>query len=73
MFLTPTETWLNLGDPGKENGPGRMLRLGLAGANPKSEVAGADALSGRVNYFIGNNPSGWHANVLLLWILKPRT
>ncbi|HEV2331327.1 MAG TPA: SBBP repeat-containing protein, partial [Verrucomicrobiae bacterium] len=72
VFLTPTETWLNLGDTERENEPSRVLRLGLAGANPKPELAGVNALPGRVNYFIGNNPADWHANVPVFAQVKYR-
>src|SRR5882762_2198411 len=40
-----------------------VLRLQLEGANPRPEIAGADLLPGRVNYFIGNDPKKWHTDV----------
>jgi hypothetical protein len=41
----------------------QMVRLRLVGANPKAEVVGADELPGKVNYFTGNDPARWRANV----------
>ncbi len=40
-----------------------VLRLRLAGANPAPEIAGVNELPGRTNYFIGNNPKDWHADI----------
>lgn len=33
----------------------------LIGGNPEPQVTGLDALRGKVNYFIGNDPKKWHA------------
>ena len=35
----------------------------LLGGNPRAHVAASNRLPGRTNYFIGNDPSRWHANV----------
>jgi hypothetical protein len=40
-----------------------VLRLELIGANRDARVAGIDPLPGRSNYFIGNDPAKWHANI----------
>jgi beta-propeller repeat-containing protein/BACON domain-containing protein/all-beta uncharacterized protein/S-layer family protein len=40
-----------------------VVRLKLAKANPNPRVVGMDELPGRVNYFIGNDPSKWRSNV----------
>jgi hypothetical protein len=37
--------------------------INLAGARPAAQVEGIDPLPGRVNYFIGNNPSQWHTGI----------
>ena len=44
---------------------GRMtvLRMRLEGANPAAQIAGADLLPGKVNYFIGNDPKDWRTDV----------
>ncbi|MDX6284417.1 MAG: hypothetical protein QOH03_5488, partial [Kribbellaceae bacterium] len=39
------------------------LRMRLVGANSLATAEGADELAGKVNYFIGNDPRKWHANV----------
>ncbi len=43
--------------------PSKTLRMKLVGADPLAEVEGADELEGKVNYFNGNDPAKWHANV----------
>src|SRR5580698_599104 len=40
-----------------------IVRMELAGAIPNLQVAGADPLPGKANYFIGSDPSRWHSNV----------
>jgi len=40
-----------------------VLRMRVAGANTSAPVAGVDKLTGKVNYFIGNDPKKWHANI----------
>jgi hypothetical protein len=40
-----------------------IVRMELSGASPSLRVSGADQLAGKANYFIGNDPSKWHANV----------
>lgn len=35
----------------------------LVGANPNASVRGANELPGKANYFIGNRPARWRANV----------
>jgi len=40
-----------------------VVRMELAGAAPGLRVAGTDPLSGKVNYFIGKDPSKWRSDV----------
>jgi hypothetical protein len=40
-----------------------VLRMKLTGANAANRVMGEDELPGKVNYFIGNDPSKWRTNV----------
>ena len=40
-----------------------VLRVKLAGANPKPQLTGEDELPGKVNYFIGNDPRKWRTNI----------
>jgi len=40
-----------------------VLRMKLQGSNPTPVVVGVDELSGKANYFIGNDPDRWRTNV----------
>ncbi|MFZ3332316.1 MAG: SBBP repeat-containing protein [Candidatus Acidiferrales bacterium] len=42
---------------------GTVVRMKLAGANPTSLVLGAEELSGKANYFLGNDPAQWRTNI----------
>ncbi len=76
LFLTPSEAVFTLSktssgagktvgsrDPKGTNEVTAVLRMGLLGANPAPRIAAMDELPGKSNYFIGNQPSGWHTNV----------
>jgi hypothetical protein len=39
------------------------VRMHIVNGSPAANVEGRDLLSGKVNYFIGNNPHNWHKNV----------
>lgn len=41
----------------------QIVSLKLAGASDKAKGVGVDPLTGKVNYFIGNNPAAWRTNV----------
>ena len=43
--------------------PPASLRMKLVGANRAATVAHADELAGKVNYFIGNDPTRWRTNI----------
>ncbi len=43
--------------------PSSTVRLQLIGANTRAEVVGVDALPGKSNYFIGNDPAKWQTDV----------
>jgi hypothetical protein len=43
--------------------PASVLRMKLMGANPDAAVNGLNQSEGRVNYFIGNDPSKWRTNI----------
>jgi hypothetical protein len=68
-FLTSTEAVLAVHDRNtlhRTTQPSRtpdLLRLGLMGANPDSEVIGMDELPGKSNYFFGSDPQKWRTNV----------
>ena len=77
LYLTADEAVLSLARGGKRTGtdaarPGRdagaagaagVVRMKLVGANPKAEASGAERTGGVSNYFIGNDPKKWRANV----------
>jgi hypothetical protein len=57
-----------IGRPGAEPeaprpGTGVALYMDVVGANPAARAAGVSPLAGKLNYFIGNDPSKWHTNV----------
>ena len=62
LLLTDSEVLLTLQNDAKETGP-RQLRLKLAGANTGVKPEGLDALVGKVNYLLGNDPKSWHTDV----------
>jgi hypothetical protein len=43
--------------------PSSSLRMQLVGANPQVQVEGLEALPGKSNYFIGNDPGKWRTNI----------
>ena len=54
------------GDSSASEEPGTkqtVIRMRLVGANPEAVVKGLEELPGKSNYFIGNNPEKWRANV----------
>jgi hypothetical protein len=77
LFLTPTEAVLSLKKPQARTKAsptsvkpsfvsetnGAMLRMQLIGANPSARILGKEALPGRVNYLIGNDPAKWRTKV----------
>src|SRR5438445_446259 len=78
LFLTSTEAVLMLTKtdahakhriPGEarlvepEKGARAVLRMKLRGANPATAVARVGELPGKSNYFVGNDPKKWRANV----------
>ncbi|MGH9703810.1 MAG: SBBP repeat-containing protein, partial [Candidatus Acidiferrales bacterium] len=77
LFLTPNEAVFSLSKPsasgegkkvrtnaaGEKNSSAATLRMNLGGANPAAKFAALDELPGKSNYFIGNNPAGWHTDV----------
>jgi hypothetical protein len=43
--------------------PPAVLHLQLVGSNAQAGMVGTDALPGKSNYFLGNDPSQWRTNV----------
>jgi hypothetical protein len=61
LFLTSTAAVAVLRNG--TSGGSSMLRMELVGGNPKAEVEGQEALPGKSNYFIGNDPTQWHTEI----------
>ncbi len=40
-----------------------VLRMQLEGADPQARVTGLDELSGKSNYFVGNDPNKWRTDI----------
>ena len=72
LFLTPSEAVLALrkpvrlttGDDGDEQAATEaLLRMKLVGANNEPQMVGLEKLSGKVNYFIGNDAKRWRTSI----------
>jgi hypothetical protein len=65
LFLTPAEAVLGLNNRrSKADAESKsLIRMKFSGANPAPQLEGADALPGKSNYLIGNDPSKWRQNV----------
>ncbi|HYM75014.1 MAG TPA: SBBP repeat-containing protein [Candidatus Dormibacteraeota bacterium] len=71
LFLTPTAAVLSTSetDPQPRNAVSQkahepnVLWMELLGAKSGTQISGGDELPGRSNYFIGNDPKGWHVGV----------
>src|SRR5438270_11448239 len=59
LFLTSDSAVLSLRGKTKS----AALRMKLVGANRNPDIAGTDALPGKSNYFVGNDPSKWRTDV----------
>lgn len=68
LFLTSNEAVLSLQkgerteNPNIENPPA-LLRMRLSDASQTPAVSGEEALPGRQNYFIGNDPKKWRTDI----------
>ncbi|MGO8792555.1 MAG: SBBP repeat-containing protein [Terriglobia bacterium] len=66
LFLTSTEAVLDYGQRANGRNSGQqpvVLRMRLSGGNYVRSLTGMDELTGKSNYFIGNDPSQWHTGV----------
>ncbi len=43
--------------------PARAVQMQFIGASPQAQIRGDDELSGRINYFCGNNPARWQTGL----------
>jgi hypothetical protein len=64
LFLTASEAVLSL-HPAARHGSraDAVVRMRLAGANPRPQLAGLELLPGTSNYFIGSDPRQWRRDV----------
>jgi hypothetical protein len=62
LYLTSSQALLALPQVSKAK-IGPVVEMQFSGANQAAQLAGADLLPGRSNYFIGNDPSRWRRNV----------
>lgn len=58
LFLRPDEAVVSL-SPAKFG----AVTLKLMGANPRATLVGENELTGKTNYYIGNDPKQWHIGV----------
>ncbi len=66
LFLTPGEAVLNLLSGRQPDSAAReqaAVRMQLVGANSKAHLEGLEPLSGKSNYFLGNDSKKWRTNV----------
>lgn len=70
VYLTPTAAVLNIeevlavdDETDTQTSRGVVVRMQIVGGNPAAEAVGLRELPGRTNYFLGNDPAGWHADV----------
>ena len=63
LFLTADEAVLKLRPGRRQDAGGTSVRMGLVGARGDAEVRGMEELSGKSNYFIGNDPAKWQRDV----------
>ncbi|PYS59555.1 MAG: hypothetical protein DMF74_21020, partial [Acidobacteria bacterium] len=55
--------WRQSRSPATSMDRSSMIQMRLIGANVSAKAEGLDELPGRSNYFIGNDPTHWRANV----------
>lgn len=65
VLLSPTQAQIILGKYSDTVSAPRSIRLQFVAANPAAKIAGVEALSAKANYFVGNEPSRWHAGIPL--------
>lgn len=67
ILLSPTNAEMVLApsDHPQQSAAGRTVRLRFTGANAAAGMTGLEELSGRANYFLGNEPVAWHTGIPL--------
>ncbi len=61
FLVSPDSAELVLSKSGRS--PARAVQMRFVDANPLAEISGLDELSGKINYFIGNDSSKWQTGV----------
>jgi uncharacterized repeat protein (TIGR01451 family) len=61
LFLTANEAVLKLGS--SKVGASSAVAMRLEGANAAANVRGSDALPGKSNYLVGNDPKRWRSGI----------
>ncbi|MGA7796566.1 MAG: choice-of-anchor D domain-containing protein, partial [Candidatus Acidiferrales bacterium] len=49
--------------PSNQRNQESVLWLSMVGANPSAQILGSDLLPGKINYYVGNDPSKWRTGV----------
>jgi hypothetical protein len=67
-YFLPGEVMVIPAFAGFTSGTGRYgsveaVRMMFQGSNSEVQIKGEEKLAGTANYFIGNNPEGWHRNI----------
>ena len=62
VYLTSEQVVLQL-TPAAGSAQTTVLRLRFVNANPEPALFGQDRLPGVVNYYIGQDPAGWHTGI----------
>ncbi len=63
IAITEEGAALSLGRSTRASESPEVIRLRVHRASQAAMATAEDPLPGRVNYFIGNDPSGWHTNI----------
>ncbi len=62
-FGQPSATTADHEQTATQPAPGVALRIGFAGANPQAQIEPFNQQDSHVSYFLGDDPSEWHADV----------
>ena len=63
VLLTDDEAVVSLASPSRRPATAEAVRMRFVGARAGAETVGVDALPGKVNYIIGNDPARWRTDV----------
>ncbi|MGB7770181.1 MAG: SBBP repeat-containing protein [Verrucomicrobiia bacterium] len=65
FLISPAEARLNLQKTGTaaQNISSQTVRMQFVGADSQAQIQGADELTGKINYLVGDNPAQWRTGV----------